>query len=156
VPQYEPLAASTLLTWGTKKQKAVFAGDGRRQCSSTTEEASPGAPLGDVWEIPIVAPVAHERTGYPTQKPEALLRRLIESLTEPDDLVVDPYLGSGTTLAVAADLGRRGIGIDQNPESLGIARERLQARKVRPLEKQVSPKPAVVVSSAPSVTRRSA
>ena len=58
--------------------------------------------MGDVWEIGIIAPVAKERTGYPTQKPEALLDRLISSCTHPGDLVLDPYAGSATTLAVAA------------------------------------------------------
>lgn len=83
--------------------------------------------MGDVWEIAIVAPVARERTGYPTQKPEALLQRLITACTAPDDLVIDPYLGSGTTLAAAASLGRRGIGIDMNPEAIRLTRERLHA-----------------------------
>jgi site-specific DNA-methyltransferase (adenine-specific) len=123
---YEPLAASTLATWGHKKQRAVLDAAGRRRCSSTMAEASAGAPLGDVWEISIVAPVAKERTGYPTQKPEALLHRLIEACTEPGDAVLDPYLGSGTTLSVAARLGRVGTGIDANPRALHIARERLK------------------------------
>jgi DNA modification methylase len=124
---YEPLAASTLATWGHKKQRAVVDAVGRRRSSSTTSEASAGAPLGDVWEIGIVAPVAKERTGYPTQKPEALLQRLIEACTEPGDAVLDPYLGSGTTLSVAARLGRVGTGIDANPRALHIARKRLEA-----------------------------
>ena len=76
---YEPLAASTLATWGSKKQRAVTDPSGRRTRSSTTAEATPGAPLGDVWEIGIVAPVAKERTGYPTQKPAALMSRRIVS-----------------------------------------------------------------------------
>ncbi len=124
---YEPLAASTRATWGDKKQRAVFDDGGRRLRSSTTSEGSPGTPLGDVWEIGIVAPVAHERTGYPTQKPEALLERLIEACSSPGDLVIDPYLGSGTTVAVAARFGRRAIGVDMNPESLNLTRKRLQA-----------------------------
>ncbi|HEY5955303.1 MAG TPA: site-specific DNA-methyltransferase, partial [Polyangiaceae bacterium] len=117
----------TQATWGDKKQRAIFDAGGRRSRSSTTEDGSPGAPLGDVWDISIVAPVARERTGYPTQKPEALLERLVSACTSPGDLVVDPYLGSGTTLAVAARLGRRAIGVDQNPESLALTRERLSA-----------------------------
>jgi site-specific DNA-methyltransferase (adenine-specific) len=127
---YEPLAASTLATWGDKKQRAVIDPSGRRSRSSTTRETTAGAPLGDVWEISIVAPVARERTGYPTQKPEALLSRLIEACTEPGDAVLDPYLGSGTTLSVAARLGRRGTGIDANPRALHIARQRLEAARI--------------------------
>src|SRR6185503_14318712 len=92
----------------------------------------PGTPLGDVWDIGIVAPVAKERTGYPTQKPEALIERLVTACSEPGDLVVDPYSGSGTTLAVCARLGRRGVGIDANPDAIEIARSRLVALGVEP------------------------
>jgi site-specific DNA-methyltransferase (adenine-specific) len=127
---YEPLAASTLATWGDKKQRAIVDPSGRRSRSSRTPEKTAGAPLGDVWEISIVAPVARERTGYPTQKPEALLERLIEACTEPGDAVLDPYLGSGTTLSVAARLGRAGTGIDANPRALHIARQRLEAAEI--------------------------
>jgi site-specific DNA-methyltransferase (adenine-specific) len=127
---YEPLAPSTLATWGDKKQRAVVDSGGRRRCSSKTAETTLGAPMGDVWEISIVAPVAKERTGYPTQKPEALLQRLIEACTEPGDAVLDPYLGSGTTLSVAARLGRLGTGIDANPRALHVARQRLQQANI--------------------------
>jgi len=58
--------------------------------------------MADVWDIGIIAPIAHERVGYPTQKPEALLRRVIEAASRPGDLVVDLFAGSGTTLAVGA------------------------------------------------------
>lgn len=122
---YEPLAASTRATWGSGKQRAVFDDQGRRLRSSTMTDASPGTPMGDVWEIGIVAPVAKERTGYPTQKPEALLERLINACTCPGDLILDPYLGSGTTIAVAAMLNRRAIGVDMNPASVQLTRERL-------------------------------
>ncbi|MCA9632513.1 MAG: site-specific DNA-methyltransferase [Myxococcales bacterium] len=140
---YEPLAASTRATWGTRKQRAVTDESGRRQRSSSTAEESPGTPLGDVWEIGIVAPVARERTGYPTQKPMALLERLVSALTDPGDLVVDPYVGSGTTLAVCASLGRRAIGIDQNREALEICKQRLNALGIEPLQERVSGSPKV-------------
>ncbi len=126
VQLYEELAPSTLKTWGKGKQRAVFDGDGRRRRSSTESRESPGVPLGDVWEIPILAPVARERTGYPTQKPEALLSRLIQACSHPGDLVLDPYAGSGTTVAVAAKLGRRALGIDASPTAVGVCRHRLQ------------------------------
>lgn len=135
---YEPLAPSTIATWGTKKQRAVVGTDGRRQRSSTTEDPTPGTPLGDVWDIGIVAPVARERTGYPTQKPEPLLERLIRACTLSGDLVLDPYVGSGTTLAVSARLGRRAIGIDESPEALKTTRKRLAEQGVRPLEERVA------------------
>jgi DNA modification methylase len=134
---YEPLAASTRATWGDKKQRAVVGSDGRRVRSSSTSEPTPGTPLGDVWDIGIIAPVAKERTGYPTQKPEALLERLITSCTDPGDLVLDPYHGSGTTSVVCARLGRRAIGVDQNRRALTIARKRLTALGVTALEQRL-------------------
>jgi site-specific DNA-methyltransferase (adenine-specific) len=125
---YEPLAPSTLATWGTRKQRAVTNSAGRRVRSSVTDQETQGVPLGDVWEIGIVAPVARERTGFPTQKPEALLERLLYTLTDPDDWVLDPYAGSGTSLCVAANLGRNAIGIDQSAEALRVITARCDER----------------------------
>ncbi len=124
---YEPLAASTLATWGTNKQRAVFAKDGRRARSSSTAEKTAGVPMGDVWEIGVIAPIARERTGYPSQKPEALLERLVGALSNEGDLVLDPYAGSGTTLAVAHRMARGFVGIDASPVALRTTRERLEA-----------------------------
>jgi site-specific DNA-methyltransferase (adenine-specific) len=134
---YEPLAPSTLATWGTKKQRAIVDASGRRTRSSVTEEATPGAPLGDVWEIGIVAPVAKERTGYPTQKPEALMSRLIESCTLPGDWVLDAYAGSGTTATVARKLGRAALSIDESARALQVARRRLKTAGFPALELRV-------------------
>jgi hypothetical protein len=122
---YEPLAASTLATWGTYKQRAVFGSDGRRQRSSSTPERTAGVPMGDVWEIGVIAPVARERTGYPSQKPEALLERIIGALSDEGDLVLDPYAGSGTTLTVARRMRRAFLGVDASPVALDTTRERL-------------------------------
>lgn len=122
---YEPLAASTLATWGTTKQRAVFEQDGRRARSSSTTEATKGVPMGDVWEIGVLAPISRERTGYPSQKPEALLERIVGALSDPGEIVLDPYAGSGTTLAVAAKLGRTFVGMDASDVAVGILRERL-------------------------------
>ena len=133
VQLYEPLAASTVKTWGAGKQLAVVDASGRRRRSSTTEEASPGVPLGDVWELSILAPSGKERTGYPTQKPEALLSRLVTSLTLQGDLVLDPTMGSGTTLVACARLKRRAIGIDRSDVAIDIARKRLAKKDVTPL-----------------------
>lgn len=68
--------------------------------------AKRGVPLGDVWDIPYLNPKAKERVGYPTQKPILLLDRIIEIASNPEDCVLDPFCGSGTTL-VAAHLADR-------------------------------------------------
>jgi site-specific DNA-methyltransferase (adenine-specific) len=120
---YEPLAPSTLVAWGNGRQRAVIEG-GRRKRSETTAEESPGAPMGNVWEIPIVAPSGRERTGYPTQKPERLLERVVGALSLPGDAVLDPWCGSGTTVVVARRMGREGIGIDSSDAAVEIAAER--------------------------------
>jgi site-specific DNA-methyltransferase (adenine-specific)/adenine-specific DNA-methyltransferase len=67
---------------------------------------------GDVWEIPVINPMAVERLGYPTQKPELLLDWVIRSSTGKGDLIIDAFVGSGTTCAVGEKLDRRWIGID--------------------------------------------
>ena len=68
--------------------------------------AKKGVPLGDVWEIPYLNPKAKERTGYPTQKPLILLEKIIELTTDKNDVVLDPFCGSGTTLVAAQLLHR--------------------------------------------------
>ena len=139
---YEPLAASTQATWGDRKQRAVIGKGGRRTRSSKTSEATPGTPMGDVWEISIIAPVAKERTGYPTQKPRALLQRLITSLSNPGDLVLDPYMGSGTTVEVARRQNRRVIGIDVGTDALDVTQTRLSGAKIHYTRHQVQEAPA--------------
>lgn len=130
---YEPLAPSTLATWGTTKQRAVFEEGGRRARSSRTDEITPGVPMGDVWEIGVLAPVSKERTGYPTQKPEALLERLVAALSDPGDVVLDPYAGSGTTLSVAARLDRSFVGLDQSEVAREITFARLRTQGLEPV-----------------------
>ena len=86
----------------------------------------------DVIEIPSLNNMAAERTGYPTQKPLALLELLVGACCPPGGLVVDPCCGSGTTLAAAARLGRRAVGGDRNPDAVRIARERLDTAATAP------------------------
>jgi site-specific DNA-methyltransferase (adenine-specific) len=91
--------------------------------------ADTGRRLGSVWaDCPAMnanTPLTRETTGYPTQKPEALLERILRAATLPESGVLDPMCGSGTTLAVAARLGRYGVGIDHSPVACEIARGRL-------------------------------
>jgi site-specific DNA-methyltransferase (adenine-specific) len=81
--------------------------------------------MRDVWEIPAVINVSSERTGYPTQKPLALLERIVAASSNAGDAVLDPFCGSGTTLVAAQKLGRRYIGIDVNEEAVQLSKERL-------------------------------
>jgi site-specific DNA-methyltransferase (adenine-specific) len=87
--------------------------------------AKKGVPLTDVWEIPYLNPKATERTGYPTQKPLHLMERIIEIASDPGDMVLDPFCGSGTTILAAGLLGRKSIGIDISPEAVSLANNRL-------------------------------
>lgn len=89
------------------------------------EKAARGKLPTDVWWMTIVPPASAERTGYPTQKPERLLERIVAASSRPGDLVLDPYAGSGTTGVVAGRLGRRWLLVDRNPEAVGIARARI-------------------------------
>lgn len=86
-----------------------------------------GTPLDDVWDIPMVNPLSRERCGYPTQKPLRLLERLVRGLSNEDDLILDPFCGSGTTVVAAAKLNRRGIGCDASPAAIEATGNRLSA-----------------------------
>jgi site-specific DNA-methyltransferase (adenine-specific) len=85
-----------------------------------------GPALTDVWEIPFLSTVSLERTGYPAQKPEALLSRLIAAFSDPGDVVADFFCGSGTTLVAARKLDRRYLGCDESARALALARRRLE------------------------------
>jgi site-specific DNA-methyltransferase (adenine-specific) len=85
-----------------------------------------GVRENDVWIIPFVAPSAKERIGYPTQKPMALLERIIQCASNKGDIVLDPFMGGGTTMAVADKLGRQWIGIDQSVQAVKVTEFRLQ------------------------------
>lgn len=91
----------------------------------TAEKAALGKLPTDTWWHTIVSPMGKEKTGYPTQKPEGILRRIIQASSEEGDWVLDFFAGSGTTAAVAAKLGRKFVTVDQNPESIEVIRTRL-------------------------------
>ena len=91
----------------------------------TTAKAELGKLPTDVWWHTIVSPTGREKTGYPTQKPEAVLRRILIASSRPGDCVLDFFAGSGTTGAVARRLGRRFLLVDRNPEAVEIMRTRL-------------------------------
>ncbi|MCG7853343.1 MAG: hypothetical protein MIO92_12545 [Methanosarcinaceae archaeon] len=93
------------------------------------EVVGKGRNLNTVWSIPIINTSSKERIGYPTQKPEALLERIIQASSKEGDVVADFFLGGGTTAAVAQRLGRRWVACDQSRVAVAITADRL-ARQV--------------------------
>jgi site-specific DNA-methyltransferase (adenine-specific) len=91
----------------------------------TAEKAERGKLPTDVWWHTIVSTNGAERTGYPTQKPHGILRRIVEASSEPGDLVLDFFAGSGTTGAAALELGRRVLLVDESPDAVAVMRKRL-------------------------------
>jgi site-specific DNA-methyltransferase (adenine-specific) len=91
----------------------------------TPEKAARGKLPTDVWWHTIVSTTGKEKTGYPTQKPEGIVRRMVQASTRPGDWCLDFFAGSGTLGAVAKQLDRRYVLIDSNPEAVAIARARL-------------------------------
>ena len=87
----------------------------------------PGKPLQDLWsDIPPVSPAARERIGYPTQKPLALLNRIIEASSNPGDVVLDPFCGCATACVAADNLQREWVGIDISPKAVELVHMRLR------------------------------
>lgn len=111
--------------------------DGRLIFPSSTEgrirlkvylDEMPGVPASNVWEdIPPIQASAGERLGYPTQKPVALLERIISASSNPGDVVLDPFCGCGTTVAAAQKLGRTWLGIDITHLAIALQKYRLKA-----------------------------
>ena len=131
--------------WYTKSQNYTFNLNlVREPYSSPQKSATPKIvgeksylkmnPLGripfDWWQIPILTNSAKERIGYPTQKPESLLERIIQCASNENDIVLDPFLGGGTTIAVAERLKRKWIGIDQSVAAIKVSELRLARREI--------------------------
>ena len=108
-----------------KKGKSVY------KCDENGEvilgRSKKGVPLSDVWDIPYLNPKAKERVGYPTQKPIILLEQIIKLVTDENDIVFDPFMGSGTTMVAAKMLKRRYIGVDISEKAVKLAEKRLDA-----------------------------
>lgn len=96
----------------------------------TPEKAERGKLPTDVWWHTIVPTTGREKTGYPTQKPEGILRRIVQASSRPGDSVLDFFAGSGTTGAVASALGRHAVLVDHNPEAIAVMRERMPHARV--------------------------
>lgn len=110
---------------GMKEGRIVISKNGVPGLKRYLDEM-PGNPLRDIWDdINAIGPQSNEQENYPTQKPEALIERIMISATEPGDLVFDCFMGSGTTQAVAMKLGRRFIGADINLGAIQTTTRRL-------------------------------
>lgn len=122
---YMERAASTLKRFGTAKIVSGHDESGRRVPSQVAEQDSEGVRMDDVWDIGRVPPI---KQLFPTEKPTALLERILTASSNPDDLVLDPFCGCGTTVDVAQSLGRRWIGIDITHLAVGLIKHRLVDR----------------------------
>lgn len=144
-PQYELMGVTRYWVYGKDKMEQLVAQGRIVQTSPGTvprykrylDEVA-GVAIGDIWiDIPPVASQALERTGYATQKPEALLERIIKASSNPGDLVLDCFCGSGTTAAVAEKLHRRWITCDLGRFAIHTTRKRLLAiENVKPFTVQ--------------------
>lgn len=116
-PKVEALDSEDRITWSST---------GRPYLKRYLEEQE-GTPISSIiTDIPPLSHAAAERLGYPTQKPEALLERIIGASCNDGDVVLDPFCGCGTTIAAAQKLGRRWIGIDITHLAIGLIRHRLR------------------------------
>ena len=88
-----------------------------------------GKKIDDIISVPVLGSTAKERIGYPTQKPEKLIERIIKASSNENDVVMDPFLGGGTTVAVADKLNRQWIGIDQSVQAIKVSEMRLQKHR---------------------------
>lgn len=124
----EPYDPSTLKTFAASRK----AGFGK------IPDLKRGKVPEDWWYFPVIARLHTERTGYPTQKPEALLERIILASSQPGDLVADFFCGAGTTPAVAERTGRRFLAVDSTWRAIHTTRVRLIAQAARPFRLEVT------------------
>ncbi len=139
--QYVELSARTLHDYKGIKLKDFVTEDGtvvKRQ----TEKESEGAPMPSVWQIGYIHGSAKEKIGYPTQKPEELLERIIKASSNEGDVVADFFCGGGTTLAVAQRLGRKFLGCDSSRVAVSVTLDRLVklGEKMSGIESNISAK----------------
>jgi len=133
-PQYEVMGVTRYWRY-TKEKMQELIRQGRVVQSSAGAvpaykrylDEMPGVPLQDVWtDIGPIGAQAAERLGYPTQKPETLLERIIRTSSDENDVVLDPFCGCGTAIAVAERVKRNWIGIDITHLAIGLIKSRLR------------------------------
>jgi len=131
---YEFLGVTRVWRWTKERMQEAYdsglivqSGPGRVPQLKRYLDEQRGRPLSDVWtDIPPINSMAQERLGYPTQKPEALLERIIKASSSEGDLVLDPFCGCGTTIAAAQKLNRPWIGIDITHLAITLIKHRLR------------------------------
>ncbi len=121
--QYIEPSPGTLKRWKGKRQLKVFE-NGIPKATSTSGKAS--TPCPDWWDISVINPNARERVGFPTQKPLALLDRILAASSNKGDVVLDPFCGCATTLVAADREDRQWVGIDLSPKAGQLVQERIE------------------------------
>ena len=121
----EPLSPATVKRFGSESKQVADFSTGKRLPRQM--KGKPSVPMRDVWDISIIAPSAKERRGYATQKPLALLERIMQASSDHGDAVLDPFCGCGTTLEAAERFGRRWIGIDISGDAIDEIKDRLES-----------------------------
>jgi site-specific DNA-methyltransferase (adenine-specific) len=109
-----------------KSTIALYAKDKRyKNQAARMKHLQQGKYATNLWHIPSLKGMSKEKVGHPSQKPKGLIERIISSSSHHGDLVIDPFLGSGTTAVIAEKLNRRWIGIEKSEEYVELARRRL-------------------------------
>jgi DNA modification methylase len=155
-PQYEFMGVTRYWRYNREKMEGLLAegrivqtAPGRVPAYKRYLDEMPGVAIGDVWDdIPPINAMAQERLGYPTQKPEALLERIILASSNEGDVVLDPFCGCGTTIAAAEKLGRQWIGIDVTHLAITLMKSRLAKAYGESVEYDVLGEPTSVSGAA--------
>ena len=133
-PRYEVMGVIRYWAYSRERMQAMInagrivqTAPGRVPAYKRYLDEMPGKPLQDLWsDIPPVSSAARERIGYPTQKPIALLNRIIEASSNPGDVVLDPFCGCATACVAADNLQREWVGIDISPKAVELVHMRLR------------------------------
>ncbi|MBU0609886.1 MAG: restriction endonuclease, partial [Armatimonadetes bacterium] len=155
-PQYEVLGVTKYWRYSRERMQELIdqgrvyqAGPGKVPREKGYLDEAAGVPLQDLWaDISPINSRAQERLGYPTQKPEALLERIISASSNPGDIVLDPFCGCGTTIAAAEKLGRKWIGIDVTHLAITLMKSRLAKAFGDSIEYDVLGEPTSVSGAA--------
>ncbi len=126
--------STEFVVWAVKGKKWVFNYEELKQINPEKQLDGSLKQMRDVWSLPLVQGKERirgkdGRALHPTQKPEELVRRAVIASSNPGDIVLDPFLGSGTTASVAKSLGRNWIGIEKEPKYIKIAEKRIEQTK---------------------------